>query len=972
MFAPSRNHHGLSLALTFVLALSSLSAEETPLETLLAEHRYEEALASLLVRTEEWALEAKRSDSPETQLDWARSLLSLGMVEDRLARYEAATDHLAVALELITKAGGPDALRGDCLDALGLAASHDGQFANAERFLQEAIAIRQAAPEAEREPWLSASRDHLGLAYLENGYYEKSGILFHQSLEATDPADDELMAQRLGYLSRYYHTLHNYARARDLLTRALPHAEAAWGRDHPNTLALLSQLGLTTSRLGETDQARAILEEVTALARTQAKDTTSTLRLAGFLNILGSLHLVEGDADAARILFLESLQAVETTLGPDHLALAPLRNNLACTLQDLGDFDAAEAYLRQTREAYLQHMGPDHQRSVEALANLALNTLLQSGPEAAQAQIAEASTAAEKVLERLIRFGSERQRLNYLQNFDPLSLACSAGQDAGLIANALLATKGRLLDVLLEESKRPTTPALRKFRSAQQKLDLLLLTATNPDPNEIAELRAELHALERQATTEATAPTIHRSATWQELQATLPADSAFVDFARFTDYTTERESRYGAILILPTGPPAWIPLASESQLQTWLQVLSQRLAYRAAKLNDQNVSAPVLKLKPGLQQLHQQFWEPIESLLPETTRSLCLCPDASLNFVSFAVLLDSDDRFLADRFPLCSYVSSGRDLLLQSRSSSLDASPWEVFAVDTFAEAAAPTATTPFQQQLSRTIADLAPLDGAKREARLLKPFLAKGSAVHFGSGADEKTLRSIAPSPSVLHLITHGFFLSDEGSSSRPHRLQDFDDDPLPLYRSGLVLHGAKKSIAATTPPDPLRDDILFASDVATLPLQNTELVTLSSCQSALGESLSGEGVLGLRRGFANAGARHLLLTLWPVSDATTPDYMRRFYELAEETGHLSQSAWQAQREGLSTVDTDYPEQLEFAVLTMGPFILCQRQGLTPPRSFSPPSPAKNYRPLWIGIAAGLAAASLFYFLTGRKSRNR
>gem|GEM_PF-3247130 len=812
MLLPTRHFPGLPLplALTLLLALTPPCPAAPPLETLLAEHRYEEALADLLVRTEEWALEAKRNPSPETQLDWSRSLLSLGMVEDRLARYNTATEHLTAALALIEDANGPDSLRGDCLDALGLAASHSGNYPEAELHLQAAIAIRNTASAEEREPWLSASRDHLGLNYLEEGRYEESGKLFQQSLASTDPENDELMAQRLGYLARYYHTLHNYARARDLLTEALPHAETSWGRDHPNTLALLSQLGLTASRLGEPEQARAIMEEVTDLARQQATDTTGQLRLAGFLNILGSLNLLEGEPTAARSLFEESLHAVENTLGPDHLALAPLRNNLACTLQDLGDYAAAETYLRQTRDAYLKHMGPDHQRSVEALANLALNTLLQSGPAAARSQIAEASSAAAQVLERLIRFGSERQRLNYLQSVDLLSLSCSAGEDPGRIANTLLASKGRLLDVLLEEANREPSPALRKLRATQQKLDLLLLSATNPDEDRIAALRAELHALERQASPDST-PASSRPPTWQDVQATLPADSAFIDFVRYTDYTANRESRYGALLLLPTGPPAWIPLAGETDLQIWLAILSQRLDYRAAELANHDTPAPLIKLKPGLQQLHQQFWAPIEALLPATTRSLCLCPDASLNFLSFAVLLDDQDRFLAHRYPLCAYVSSGRDLLLPSRPAKLDAAPWQLFAVDSFAEAEAPTAHSAFHQDLAQTITILAPLEGAKREMELLHPFLAKGSHTHLGADANETTLRAIPPSPAVLHLVTHGFFLGD--SQSTDHRLQDFDDDPRPLYRSGLVLYGAKQSIAATssspsgpspTPPPP------------------------------------------------------------------------------------------------------------------------------------------------------------------------
>lgn len=970
MLHARRSHSRLTLALICGLVIGFACADEIPLETLLAEHRYEEALASLLVRTEEWALEAKKDPSPETNLDWARSLLSLGMVEDRLARYPAAREHLLTSLELMEDIEGTDALLGDCHDALGLVASHAGDFIEAEKQLLQAIDFRQQAPENEREPWLSASMDHLGLTYLEDGRYEEAGQLFHESLDATDPQNDALMAQRLGYLARYYLTIHNNARARDLLLEAMPRAESAWGRDHPNTLTLLSQLGLTALRMGETEEARAIFEEVTTLAREQAKDTTSTLRLAGFLNLYGSLNLIDGNPKGAEPLFREALEALEDKLGPNHLALAPLRNNLACTLQDLEDFTNAESLLRQTRQAYLDNMGPDHQRSVEALTNLALNTLLMSGPAAAKSEIAEASTAAEHVLNRLIRFGSERQRLNYLQNVDLLSLSCSAGTDPALIANTLLATKGRLLDVLLAESSRESTPALRKYRATRQQLDLLLLSTTDVDPEQIATLRTELHALERQVASQNSNTPHSTAVTWQELQASLPPDAAFVDFIRFTDYTAERELRYGALLILPTGDPTWIPLGTESSLQTWLGALSRRLDYRATKLGGKDSSAPVLKLKPSLRQLHQQFWKPIESLLPPEVSSLCLCPDASLNFLSFAVLLDDEDQFLVHRYPLCSYVSSGRDLLLETRDYKASSAPSLIMAVDHFAEAATPNPRSSINPQLADTITALKPLAGAKREATLIAPLLGQDTVTLIGSEAMESSLRDYThvASAKVLHLITHGFFLSDNQPSSAEQRLQDFDDNPMPLYRSGLVLHLAKHSITTNKPRPQEEDGILFASDVATLPLQNTELVTLSSCQSALGETLSGEGVLGLRRGFANAGSRHLLLTLWPVSDDTTPLYMQRFYELAAETGHLSQSAWQAQREGLSTVDPNNAEQLEFAVLTVGPFVLCQRQGLTPPKSFSPPSKPGTPRHLYIALGTTLVLL-IIYIILRRKA---
>src|SRR4029434_7288742 len=58
-----------------------------------------------------------------------------------------------------------------------------------------------------------------------------------------------------------------------------------------------------------------------------------------------------------------------------------------------------------------------------------------------------------------------------------------------------------------------------------------------------------------------------------------------------------------------------------------------------------------------------------------------------------------------------------------------------------------------------------------------------------------------------------------------------------------------------------------------------DADLVTLSACGTALGEEMSGEGILGLTRAFQYAGARSVLASLWSVQDAATADLMTRFY---------------------------------------------------------------------------------------------
>src|SRR5205085_7497326 len=65
-----------------------------------------------------------------------------------------------------------------------------------------------------------------------------------------------------------------------------------------------------------------------------------------------------------------------------------------------------------------------------------------------------------------------------------------------------------------------------------------------------------------------------------------------------------------------------------------------------------------------------------------------------------------------------------------------------------------------------------------------------------------------------------------------------------------------------------------------------SADLVALSACQTALGKQISGEGMIGLTRGFMYAGASQVMATLWKVNDFATAKLMARFYKAVEREG--------------------------------------------------------------------------------------
>jgi CHAT domain-containing protein len=73
-------------------------------------------------------------------------------------------------------------------------------------------------------------------------------------------------------------------------------------------------------------------------------------------------------------------------------------------------------------------------------------------------------------------------------------------------------------------------------------------------------------------------------------------------------------------------------------------------------------------------------------------------------------------------------------------------------------------------------------------------------------------------------------------------------------------------------------QDGFLRLHEIYNLRL-NAELVTLSACQTGIGKAVRGEGLIGLARGFMNAGASRVVASLWQADDEATAALMKRFY---------------------------------------------------------------------------------------------
>lgn len=182
------------------------------------------------------------------------------------------------------------------------------------------------------------------------------------------------------------------------------------------------------------------------------------------------------------------------------------------------------------------------------------------------------------------------------------------------------------------------------------------------------------------------------------------------------------------------------------------------------------------------------------------------------------------------------------------------------------------------------------PLPFTSRESHALDTLLSGHRVpVHLFTGiyASEEALERNTEGVNILHFATHGFYVSadaiKEGKnayytqlfSARPDFLLD------PLYRSGLHMAGSSPAWTEGLLPDgDLSDGILTAREISLLDLSGVDLVVLSACDSGLGD-LSADGVYGLPRAFKKAGVGTILMSLKPViDDASTQFLMYCFYQ--------------------------------------------------------------------------------------------
>ena len=240
--------------------------------------------------------------------------------------------------------------------------------------------------------------------------------------------------------------------------------------------------------------------------------------------------------------------------------------------------------------------------------------------------------------------------------------------------------------------------------------------------------------------------------------------------------------------------------------------------------------------------------------------SLIISPDGLLGLIPFEAFYDKKkEEYLVENINI-RYIPSGKELIkLYQNKTTAKNEDIVVFSEINFEQSVGKR--TQRGSIFDTPEPNWSTLKFSKHETDVIKMlFPKKNIKLFLGKEATENNLLHVK-SPKILHLSTHGYFLKNNKILN-------------PMEKSLILLSGANESIRQKR-----GDGLVSGLELAGINLNGTQLVVLSACETGVGEIEKAEGISGLNKAFIKAGANHIVMSLWNVSDRATSKLMEYFY---------------------------------------------------------------------------------------------
>jgi CHAT domain-containing protein len=756
----------------------------------------------------------------------ANTLLNMATAEVQLGELDKGLESYRASLPLSRAVGDR---RGEARTLANLGALYMalGTPQEALTTLQEVLPISHELSDRHLE---ESVLTNIARSYLQLGEAQHALDFSSQALAIQKQISDQRgEGHALGTIGRVYAFMGESEKALELYQRALPLLHSSNDRaGEADVLATTSELYLEN---GDLKAALAVCERALALCR----EVDDKRRLAVSLVNIGSVFLALGEREKASDSLRQALEGL-TALG-DRLQQSRALYYLARANNNSGDWEHAREYLDQALEI-------DEQIRAAVI-----------GPELRSSFFSTVLDQYELRVDILMHL----HQLHPKQGYDTQAFETSERARARSLLDLLSEAKAGMrqgIDPALLARERLLTAQLH----AKTERQIQLLAKQDPHA---AALEQEIRLLTTQ---------------YQETEAKIlgasPRYAAFAQPQPLRLLELQRDYLDAGTLLLEYAPGdarsfVWaVTRTSFHAFELPGRSVLERMAravYRGLTGAD-NASAG--NAGPALQELSRTLLGPVTSLLG--AKKLVIVAAGALQYVPFAALpapsAPAEPLVAAHEIvnlPSASTIAFiRRERAMGTRASkvlAIFADP--VFSADDPRVSGAQTVSAKLRDTGAERAASgfeltkFTRLPFTRKEAldilELVNPSL-RFSALDFDASRATAT-KAALNQYRFVHIASHGLL-----NSLHPEL-------------SGIVLSMVDR---AGKP----QDGYLQTTDVYNLSL-NADLVVLSACQTALGQEVKGEGLVGLARAFMYAGSPRVVASLWTVPDVSTSELMTRFY---------------------------------------------------------------------------------------------
>lgn len=777
-------------------------------------------------------------------VNYLTTISDLGLLYGTMGRYAKSEEFNLKALEKRKEElGEKSAGYGASLNNLAVLQKETGRYNEAEKNAKKAVEVLRAASGEESMP-LAIALNNEAMLYQAVGRYEQADEILKNAIAISKELQSEKSNNHQKFLSNQaflYQEMGKYEQSEEIYNELIRVKERRLGSNHPDYAHTISNLASLYIQMGKVDKVEELLKGASDIYKKKFGDEHSLY--ASSLSDLGNFYRFSKRYNEAKPLIKESLEIKLKALGKDHPEYVQGKEDMAIVEWKLGN-------IAEAKKLYLETL------------NQSLDFINEYFPPMSES---EKTKYWDKLRPRFERF--------YSFAFDQGESDKALVKDAyehhiatkGLLLNSTNKIKSKILnsgdqalvdEYLLWIDQKQTLAqyyAYSKEELEEQNINRdSLESATNQSEKRLSE-KSDLFSEGYQL----------KQVTFEEVNAKLKEGQGAIELVRYRyfDNTWTDEVYYAALVLSSTtSVPDVAILKNGAHLETRYFKYYNNVIHQ--KLEDTYS--------------YDQYWAAISPLV-NGKRTLFVSTDGIYNQINLNTL-SKDGKSLLEQYDI-QYLGSTKNL--GSSASSAAAKNSFLIGNPTFGGS------------------EIAPLPGTKSELLAVSKLMTSNGykiSQYLAADATEVNIKKV-DNPAILHIATHGYFLQDvEGNKEKVFGISAESAKNNPLLRSGLLLANAGVVADQMASLNDSNNGVLTAYEATNLKLDNTNLVVLSACETAVGDVKAGEGVYGLQRAFLSAGAKSLLMSLWKVSDEATQELMTSFYANWLKSGNRQKAFKQAQ----------------------------------------------------------------------------